>query len=119
MDAYCETVSFLVYGEGCAVAFNLFTPFRLEVWEPVENILDCGLEFHYKPMVGEPYDFEFCHILKGPCCHDGTTLYAREAIAPIYRECSQFGDYTALYQKLVSELERACQTHFPERFKVK
>ena len=48
-----------------------------------------GLETHYrKPpeyMKGKPPSHDECFILKTPCWHDGTSLYASEKYVPLFR----------------------------------
>ena len=46
-----------------------------------------GLEYHYR----QPKDYmddcpshEKCHVINGPCWHDGTSLYARERYLPLF-----------------------------------
>lgn len=60
----------------------------------------CGLEFHYSPRWsgfearwgGTAPQHLNCPVLGGPCWHEGTSLYASEALWPMiegYLKCSE------------------------------
>lgn len=59
-----------------------------------------GLECHYRTppdyMANRPPSHDVCHILKCPCWHDGTSLYASEKYEPMFIR----GDYNGIIQQL-------------------
>lgn len=62
----------------------------------------CGLESHYRnPPEYMKYDapsHEHCWLLKCPCWHDGTSLYAQEHFLPMFLNTSHEVIFTALTQ---------------------
>jgi len=66
----------------------------------------CGLEFHHSfdPTGGmEAPHHACCWLLKGPCWHDGTSLYASETVWPIVR--SMMPDHAAIFRLLEQEYD--------------
>jgi hypothetical protein len=49
-----------------------------------------GLEVHYRQppdgMAGLPPSHDECWLLKCPCWHDGTSLYAQETLLPMWEQ---------------------------------
>ena len=59
-----------------------------------------GLEFHHRQPIHDsdyPPSHDECWLLKCPCWHDGTSLYAQEEYLP--RVLS--GDYEGVFRRLV------------------
>ena len=50
-------------------------------------------------MSNNPPSHDECHILKSPCWHDGTSLYAEEHYVPLLK----FGDHIAIFSSMVSD----------------
>lgn len=64
---------------------------HLHISEPSDAKYDCvaGLEFHYRSppdyMEDQAPSHDVCWVLKCPCWHDGTSLYAHEFYLPIWK----------------------------------
>lgn len=76
-------------------------------WEDNEKSWG-GVEFHERPEDGREPDNEDCWLLNGPCCHDGSSLYASEKVIPMFHRCCEMGDgnYEPVWQEIESALER-------------
>lgn len=61
-----------------------------------------GVEIHRTPAEGETPDNDDCWILKGPCCHDGSSLYASETVNPLFFHCCDMfdGNYEPIWDLL-------------------
>lgn len=62
-----------------------------------------GIEFHRTPN-GESADHGECWILKGPCCHDGSSLAAKEKYDPLFWSLYDEGDYEPLWKMVERSL---------------
>lgn len=64
-----------------------------------------GLEFHWRVpppgMQNQPPSHDQCEILKCPCWHDGTSLYADEHYLPMFIR----GDAGAIFRSLASDAD--------------
>jgi len=69
-------------GRHGAMQFHVAGPYTYEG----ANEWGGGLETHYRSppdyMANNAPSHDQCHILKSPCWHDGTSLYARERLIP-------------------------------------
>lgn len=67
-----------------------------------------GLEFHYRTppdyMQDKPPSHDECPLLKAPCWHDGTSLYAAETYEPLFLQ--------GCYDVIFHFLERDAEEHF-------
>mgnify|MGYP001580033279 FL=1 len=67
-----------------------------------------GIEFHSRfPRNGQEHDapsHDMCEVLKAPCWHDGSSLYASEHYLPIW-VASPHG-HEALFQNLANEYRK-------------
>lgn len=65
-----------------------------------------GLEFHYRTppdyMKDKPPSHDECYLLKAPCWHDGTSLYAMERYEPLFLQ----GCYNSTFHMLESDAEK-------------
>lgn len=81
-----------------------FSASLIEGYEPA-----CGLEFHhaFDPSGGkEAAQHARCWLLKAPCWHDGTSLYANEHLWP--RIEGMIPDHNKIFRLL----EREYESHF-------
>ena len=65
-----------------------------------------GLEFHHvRPLYreGDAPDHVDCPLTGGRCWHDGTSLYAREALWPIIEPMLRNGQHSAIFGVLENE----------------
>lgn len=63
-----------------------------------------GLEIHYRqppPYMDGPPSHDECFLLKAPCWHDGTSLYAQERILPLFNG----RDHDTLFRFLAGEAD--------------
>lgn len=63
----------------------------------------CGLEFHhaFDPSGGQEAPHHSpCWLLGGPCWHDGTSLYANEALWPRIVRMLEQGDHLSIFKYL-------------------
>lgn len=64
-----------------------------------------GLEFHYRTppdyMKDKPPSHDECFLLKCPCWHDGTSLYASEVYEPMFLR----GDYSGIFRQMERDAE--------------
>ncbi len=81
--------------------------FRVTSYTP-EIPTAAGLEIHRRSPSEYQKDyapsFDECHILKCPCWHDGTTLYAEDHLLPLWRECVD--SPSDMFKILLKEMER-------------
>ena len=65
-----------------------------------------GLEYHYRSppdyMKDKPPSHDECQILKCPCWHDGTSLYASEVYQPMFLR----NDHEGIFRQLERDAER-------------
>lgn len=64
---------------------------ELNIRGPYENgNYSGGLEMHYRQppsyMNDEVPSHENCHLIGGPCWHDGTSLYVQEVLEPYWQD---------------------------------
>ena len=83
--------------------------FGLEFWVRVINgSMFGGLEMHYRTapdyMDRKHPSHEHCHVIDGPCWHDGTSLYAHDVIIPIWLQAPH--DHRSMFRWLKDEYER-------------
>lgn len=68
----------------------------------------CGLEYHYRSppphMQDRPPSHDECSLLKCPCWHDGTSLYASEIYEPMFLR----NDHEGIFR----QLERDAESNF-------
>lgn len=97
--------SYDVIGARGAASFNVSGPY---VHDGREN-WTAGLEFHHRSppeyMRDLPPSHDKCHVLKAPCWHDGTSLYAQEVYLPVFLR----GDDAAIFRMLASAADDAFQ----------
>jgi hypothetical protein len=69
----------------------------------------CGLEIHYargfQPNKDEPPSQCPCWLLKEPCWHDGTSLYASEQLWPMIEPYLKRGDHDQVFAILEREAD--------------
>ena len=74
----------------------------------------CGLEVHNRQPAAyqndDPPSQQQCWLLKCPCWHDGTSLYASETIWPIIEPMLRDGDHESIFRFL----EREADSRFEE-----
>jgi len=64
-----------------------------------------GLEFHWRnPQGDRPPDHDECWLLKGPCWHDGTSLYVEETVVPFWLVAPN--DYERMFRFLEKEYDQ-------------
>lgn len=64
----------------------------------------CGMEFHSRTSTGGPPSHVDCGVIKGPCWHDGTSMYASRLWEDLgLRQAFEAGNHDAILQRL--ELE--------------
>ena len=83
--------------------------FHVHTFEDGDFPTTAGLEIHraYDPSGGEEAaSHAHCWLLKAPCWHDGTSLYATETLWPIVQ--SLMPDHAAIFRVL----EREYDHHF-------
>ena len=58
----------------------------------------CGLEMHSRtPLYGDdPPSHDECWLLKCPCWHDGTSLYAQKTLLPMQQKMTMDGFFAVL-----------------------
>lgn len=76
----------------------------------------CGLEFHHGPSAQEtffpgqaPHHLR-CHLLEGPCWHEGTSLYASETLWPMVTVWLSNGDHEQVFSLLEHEYGQRFET---------
>ena len=85
---------------------------HLHISEPSDAKYDCvaGLEFHYRSppdyMEDQAPSHDVCWVLKCPCWHDGTSLYARETLWPLIEGWLRTGDHEVIFRCLEAEADR-------------
>jgi len=89
-------ISFAVVGPAGAVEFRLMTRDG-----PLGPVSPMGFEMHARaPLDGGNHSN--CWLIEGPCCHDGTSLWAIEHWMPLFRN----GGTKALWPALEAEYRR-------------
>jgi hypothetical protein len=72
--------------------------------------LSSGLEVHHREppeyMASDPPSHDECWLLKSPCWHDGTSLYARETLLPMFDGVS--------HEKMFSRLAHEADDRFAD-----
>lgn len=88
--------------------------FHISFYEGDENRPSAGLEVHwFSPplyMRDRAPSHLDCHLLKAPCWHDGTSLYAVEHVWPAIRGYWRTGEH----EKIFEVLEREADMRFVE-----
>jgi len=69
-----------------------------------------GLEYHFRSppayMQDSPPSHDECHLLKAPCWHDGTSLYASEVYEPLFLR----SQHESIFRQLEHDAERTFGT---------
>lgn len=74
-----------------------------------------GIEFHYRtPYRGrnEPPSHDECWLLKAPCWHDGSSLWASEYWIPLWENAR--GDHSRVFGALARAADRKFAEHLGE-----
>lgn len=67
----------------------------------------CGLELHSIYQQGEnPPDHINCPVTGGRCWHDGTSMYATDALWPLIEPYLKDGDHETIFRILEREAEK-------------
>ena len=83
----------------------------ITVYKDKELEPSAGLEFHRKVSPDHPDDaptHDVCWLLKTPCWHDGTSLYASEHFIPMWKAMPH--NHEGIFLQLAGEYRR----HFAE-----
>ena len=93
--------SYNIVGARGALSLNISGP---HVYDGREN-WSAGLETHWRAppdyMRNDPPSQDECHILKCPCWHDGTSLYAQEVYLPM----ALAGRHEDIFRRMVAEAD--------------
>ncbi len=102
--------SFDLVGADGALSLNVSGPHR---YNDQDN-WSAGLEIHRRAPAdyqrNDPPSHDDCHVLKAPCWHDGTSLYAQERFLPVFLA----GDIDRLIVMLSHEAEERFPAIDPE-----
>ena len=73
---------------------------------PHKGSWSCGLEIHKLKGDGKsaPNNVH-CWLMKAPCWHDGTSLYAEETLWPMVEAYLRSGDHDLIFKLLESEYD--------------
>ena len=95
-------IVFAVIGDGVAIHFRVEPNWQ----KPNESWGE--IEWHNTPAKGEKADNQSCWLLSGPCCHDGTSLYASEVYIPLFHQICEHGDgsYEEIWLRLEHDLKK-------------
>lgn len=83
--------------------------YHVSRWKGSDGIISysSGLEYHYRSppdyMQDKPPSHDECHLLKSPCWHDGTSLYASEVYEPLFR----MSQHESIFWQLERDAENA------------
>lgn len=94
-------MSYDVIGAAGAVSLNVSGPHHYGG----EDHYSAGLECHWRSppayMCDRPPSHDECHVLKCPCWHDGTSLYAQERFLPLVLR----GEHEVVFALLAAEAD--------------
>ena len=92
-------VSYELVGEHGGAVLNVSGPHHYDG----RNNWSAGLEFHWRLppdyMRGQPPSDDKCYLLKCPCWHDGTSLYAQEHYLPMVLR----GDHASVFRRMADD----------------
>ena len=95
------TYSFELIGARGGVHFHVSGPHNYDGGEH----WSAGIEVHHRvPINSEdtPPSHDKCWLLKAPCWHDGSSLWAQEEFLPVFMR----GDYALLFMMLADAADR-------------
>jgi hypothetical protein len=89
----------VLLGRDGAIDFHVL---KLRAYKDEPETYNAGLEVHRRTPQAGPPTADDCLILKAPCWHDGTTVYAEEKLLPLFDP----SNHDRIWQALTIEADR-------------